>query len=251
MHSFFLAPEHWTAQAQGCELVLQGGEATHLIKVLRLKPGEPALVLDGAGRTALVRVRTVEKRQAVLCVEQITQHPRPASAVVLAAGWGKAARRGWIIEKAVELEAAGLWLWQAERSQFPVPEDIKENWQAQLVAGAKQCQNPWLPELRTLTGGVRELAAAGQGFEHKYLLVEADYAPDAFLDESRLGLPGRTLLVVGPEGGFTPAEVSALRLANFTALSLGERVLRWETAAMMALGLNWWKREYNSFGAKL
>jgi 16S rRNA U1498 N3-methylase RsmE len=50
----------------------------------------------------------------------------------------------------VELEADGLWFWQAERSQFPVPSDAKDTWHASLVAGAKQCRNPWLPELRTL-----------------------------------------------------------------------------------------------------
>ena len=59
-----------------------------------------------------------------------------------------------------------------------------------------------------------------------------------------LGLPGKTLCVIGPEGGFTPEEAERLIDAGFQALSMGERVLRWETAAMMALGLHWWKRQH-------
>lgn len=238
MHTFFLSPEAW-----GDDLVLSGPEAHHLIRVLRLHPGDEVMLLDGAGREALCRIERLTRQAVDLKVVEEKDHARPASRVILAAGWGKAARRGWILEKAVELEASALWFWQAERSQFPVPDDIRSAWQAQLAAGAKQCRNPWIPGLRTMPGGVEELIAASSAMEHRQVLVESDHPHQAFLSSDRLGLPGDTVCVVGPEGGFTLREVQALEQAGFEALSMGTRILRWETAAMMALGLHWWARQ--------
>ena len=238
MHPFFLAPEAWSENP-----VLDGAEAHHLLRVLRLGPGEEVGLLDGRGREALCRIVKTTRQTVELALLNERLHPEPASRVILAAGWGKAARRGWILEKAVELEASALWFWQAERSQFPVPGDIRSNWEGQLIAGAKQCRNPWLPLLRTLPGGVDELIAASAACAHKQALVESDYAHQAFLDGNTLGLPGDTVCVVGPEGGFTPREVHALEKAGFATLTMGERILRWETAAVMALGLHWWKRQ--------
>ena len=241
MHTFYIPPAQW-----GRSMELSGQEAHHLGRVLRLHPGDEVLMLDGEGREGLCRIASVGRQSAVLELVSEKLHVRPASSVVLAVGWGKEARRGWILEKSVELEAAGLWFWQAERSQFPVPSDAKDTWHASLVAGAKQCRNPWLPELRTLPGGVDELIRASRDFDHCQVLVESGLPQQDFMSESYLAQNGRTLCVIGPEGGFSTREIEKLMAAGFKALSMGERVLRWETAAMMALGLHWWKREHMS-----
>lgn len=238
MHSFFLAPGAWLPHP-----ILQGSEAHHLLRVLRLKPSDEVTLLDGQGREALCRIVKTSRQAVELTILSERLYPEPSSRTILAAGWGKAARRGWILEKAVELEASALWFWQADRSQFPVPDDIHTSWEGQLIAGAKQCRNPWLPQLRTLPGGVNELIAASADCAHKQALVESDYAHQSFLDDKALGLPGDTVCVVGPEGGFSPREVHALEGAGFVTLSMGNRILRWETAAVMALGLHWWKRQ--------
>lgn len=242
MHAFYLPPDAWRVP-----FILKGTEAHHLSRVLRMAQGETILLLDGAGRQGEFRITEIQRQQVLL--EQLSEqkHLRPASRIILAAGWGKAARRGWILEKAVELEASGLWFWQAERSQFPVPEDIPQQWQAQLIAGAKQCHNPWLPELRTISGGVTELVQAAGKVDHKQVLVERGHQAQAFLAEELLSLPGETVCVVGPEGGLSAREVTLLRDAGFTALTLGSRILRWESAALMALGLHWWGRQREVF----
>ena len=239
MHTFYIPPTQW-----GRTMELSGQEAHHLGRVLRLHPGDEVRLLDGEGREALCRIMAVGRQTASLEMLSEKKHARPESSVVLAVGWGKEARRGWILEKSVELEADGLWFWQAERSQFPVPSDAKDTWHASLVAGAKQCRNPWLPELRTLPGGVDELIRASSVFEHRQVLVESGLPQQDFMSERHLGQPGRTLCVIGPEGGFSVKEIDRLMAAGFTALSMGDRVLRWETAAMMALGLHWWKRQH-------
>ncbi len=254
MKTCFLPPDQWRIP-----YTLEGQEARHLTKVLRVRPGEAVRVLDGQGREGVFRITDISKSQVFLEPEDIRHHPAPATSSVLALGWGKSVRRGWLLEKAVELEAGGIWLWQAERSQSRVPDDIKETWEGQLVAGAKQSLNPWLPELRTLPGGVRELAEAGTSFARRFLLWE-DSTPSALLSPVMLTPPSahpvlpsllspeepyaeRTLFVVGPEGGITNKEVDVLIQANFLPVSLGRRVLRWETAALLCLGLHWWHGE--------
>ncbi len=238
--TFFLEPEAW---GESCEL--EGDDAHHLLRVLRLREGEDVRLLDGCGREGAFRITHCGKRQVTLRRLEEWWHPQPASGLILAAAWTKAARRSWFLEKAVEFGAAGVWFWQAERSQFPVPTDIKENWRGQLVAGAKQCHNPWLPELRTLPGGVEELVSAANAgnIASRHVLLENTLGPSVHLDPESLAGEGLTLCVVGPEGGFALHEVDVLKQAGFKAFSLGKRVLRWETAAVLCLGLHWWRSE--------
>ncbi len=237
MHAFYLEPNNWQ------DLILTGSEFHHLSKVLRLKEDEQITLLDGKGKEAICLIQTITKKEAklTLCSEKI--YPEDTAKITLALGWGKAARRGFMLEKSVELEAHALWFWQAERSQFPVPQDIKASWQEQLIAGAKQCRNPYLPELCSVTQGVQELIEKSKNFDHKQLLVESDYAHDAFLSEKELGLSGNTICVIGPEGGFSPQEVELFKNAGFKTYTIGDRILRWETAAVMVLGLHWWNKQ--------
>ena len=83
--------------------------------------------------------------------------PAPESRAVMALAFSKAVRRGFFMEKAVELGAHAIWLWQGDHSQGKLPADAAEACRGQLIAGAKQCGNPWLPQVEALTGGVDEL----------------------------------------------------------------------------------------------
>lgn len=210
--------------------------------VLRIQPGQRVRLLDGIGREGVFIVTGVAKHTVALTPERIFMHERPESTVTLAVGYGRGIRRGWLLEKAVELEAGGVWFWQAERSQGKVPAIGKETWFAQMAAGAKQSNNPYLPELRTVTGGVTELVAAREGFDKTYVLWEGD-TNGAVLSFSEVASPGNKLFVLGPEGGFTDREITELVHASFVPVSLGKRVLRWETAALLCLGFAWWARQ--------
>lgn len=240
MHAFYLEPNKWDT------MLLSGSEFHHLSKVLRLQKDDEITLLNGIGKEAICKIIAINKKEAQLEIISEKDYPKETRKITLALGWGKAARRGFILEKSVELEASHLWFWQAERSQFPVPEDIKSSWQEQLIAGAKQCHNPFIPELASIRGGVKELIQKTEHYEHKQLLVESDYAHDAFLSEKELGLEGNTICVIGPEGGFTPKEVELLIQAGFKTYTIGDRILRWETAALMVLGLHWWSKQQKS-----
>jgi 16S rRNA (uracil1498-N3)-methyltransferase len=240
LKTFYLPPEEWREP-----YALEGQEAKHLVKVLRARAGDLIRLLDGRGREGTFRITATEKQRVSLNLEVLVEHPAPSGSTVLALGWAKSVRRGWLLEKAVELEAGGVWLWQADRSQSHVPEDIKESWEGQMIAGAKQSVNPWLPELRTIPEGVEGLVALAPEFDRTLILWEGQ-SPSALLSPAMLGGNGRTLFVVGPEGGFSDREVRVLTEGGFTPVSLGRRILRWETAALLCLGLDWWHRELNA-----
>lgn len=236
MHTFFLPADRWQAPWQ-----MTGPEARHMVAVLRIKAGEAVRLLDGEGREGVFTVTEAGKRHVSLSPKNLILHDRPSGRATLALGYGRGLRRSWLLEKAVELEAAGIWFWQADRSQGTVPEENKETWLASMTAGAKQSNNPWLPELRTLPDGVEALIAARKGFDKTFVLWEGD-TKGAVLSMSDLA-PANALFVLGPEGGFSDREISRLTNGGFTPVSLGSRVLRWETAAMLCLGLAWWARQ--------
>lgn len=236
MRCFYLPPHEWRAPWR-----LHGQEARHLIRVLRIKVGETIRLVNGVGGEGIFAVSGMEKNTVLLTPESLVQHEPPASRITLALGYTKAVRRSWLMEKAVELEAGALWFWQGEYSQVPLPQEEKDSWHTQMESGAKQSANPWLPELRVLSGGVDALVRESGSFARSYLLWENEHT--TLLDPMKLALPGDSLLVLGPEGGFSPHEAMRFQNAGFLSVSLGKRILRWETAALLTLGLAWFARQ--------
>lgn len=239
-HRFYLPPQSWP-QAPQDEALLEGQEALHLAQSLRLGPGQRVTLLDGGGRSGEFEIVESRKKKVRLRALDERHEPAPASRAVIALAFSKAARRGFFLEKAVELGAWGIWLWQGDHSQGRLPADIRDSWQAQLVAGAKQCGNPWLPEIRILASGIDEVIrqAEADGVDRRILPWELQDG-SRMLTPELIGLPGTSLYVIGPEGGFSLRELDALQGTGFLAVSLGQRILRCETAATLCLGIHWW-----------
>ncbi|TVM15670.1 16S rRNA (uracil(1498)-N(3))-methyltransferase [Oceanidesulfovibrio indonesiensis] len=240
MRSFYLDSSDWP-ETPDERLILTGTEAHHASRVIRVKVGEEVRVFDGIGREALAEVDYVGKNRVDLAPREVRVSPPPARSVTLAVAWTKALRRSWLLEKAVELEASAVWFWQADRSQGKIPDEPKETWTAQLVAGAKQCESAWVPALRTFPKGFPEVAAAAAAIPKRFALWEDPHQP-RMLTANDLDGPGDILFVLGPEGGFSPKEEALFTDAGsgFVPVSLGRRILRWETAALLCLGLAFW-----------
>lgn len=221
---------------------MSGGEAHHLLRVLRLKVGAEVRLFDGLGRHGLFRVASVSRADVALEQLSDTFEKPPGTRCTLAAGYSKALRRGWFMEKTVELEASAVWFWQGEYSQASLPDTEKSKWKAALISGAKQCKAARLPEFAMLQGGVRGLVERLGEFDRAFMLYEGDTG-GRLLQKEDLAGPGSLLLVVGPEGGFSPAEAAILSEAGVLPVSLGDRILRWETAAVLTLGMAWWARQ--------
>ena len=235
-HRFYLSPERWTSPSG---IVIDGQEARHMTQALRLRAGEEVVLLDGQGRIGRCRIRQIDKKQALLDLLHEESAPRPSSLPVMALAFSKAVRRGFFAEKAAELGAHAVWLWQGDFSQGKLPPQAAETWRAQMIAGIKQSGNPWLPEVQVFTGGVDELIRQAAQADNRILPWELEETT-SIISPSRLGLPGTTVYAIGPEGGFSPRELTALDAAGFARISLGARILRCETAATLCLGLHWW-----------
>jgi 16S rRNA (uracil1498-N3)-methyltransferase len=235
LNSYHLPPDRWPAQ-ESSRVLLSGPEARHLLGVLRAKPGDTLRLFDGQGRFGLFQIASVSgKDKAELAAQSLQHEPRPTSGLVLALGWNKSARRDWVLEKAVELDALGILFWSAARSQGEPPAEAKDSWREKCVQAAKQCGAAWLPELGVVPGGLEGLVRVAANFDGCYMLDE-NAPTDALPDPAKLAA-GKTLVVIGPEGGLERREAERLAQAGFEALSLGPRPLRWETAALYCLGL--------------
>ena len=244
--AFYLPPECW-----GTEICLKGQDARHLARVLRLDKNSRVALLDGCGRLGRFRICGVGKESVQLELLEERMFPRPAARAAMALAVSKAVRRGFFLEKAVELGAHAIWIWQAERSQnrlVPSPAS-EQSWRSQMIAGAKQCKNPWLPELRLLPEGIGEVVKLASAADRRILLWEMqENVP--LLSAETAGKEGLSVYVVGPEGGFSQGELAALDAAGFVPASLGKRVLRCETAAALCLGLHWWASHLNGTAAE-
>lgn len=233
-HTFYLPPAAWTEP-----YTLPPQEARHLVQALRLSTGEKIRVLDGEGRVGIFTVATVHKQHVTLQPESEIHVPRQPAQAIMALAWSKAVRRGFFMEKAVELGVHSIWLWNADHSQGRMPAEVKEAWFGQMVAGAKQCENPWVPHVETLSGGVDQLIAHTATVDRRILLLEHQNGIP-MLSAREAGQQGTTVYVIGPEGGFSARELATLPRGGFQAASLGKRILRCETAAMLCLGIHWW-----------
>lgn len=232
LNSYHLPQDRWP---DGADVVsLDGPEARHLLGVLRARPGDSVRLFDGRGRHGLFEIVSVSgKTKATLRSVSESQEPAPARGVTLALGWNKSSRRDWLLEKGVELGALGLLFWQAARSQGEVPGEPKDSWADKCVQAAKQCQAVWLPRLGVVSGGVEGLVRLAADYDECSVLYEGA-APEMLLDPMRLAT-GRSLVVLGPEGGLEEREAARLAQAGFVWASLGPRPLRWETAALSCL----------------
>lgn len=230
--AFFLPPAAFAAP-----FVLTGGEAAHCVRVLRKTPGDVVRLFDGQGNQGLFRITAATKDRVALEPLSLDREPAPRMRLSVAAGFSRSARRDFFLEKAVELGAAGVLFWQAAHSQGRMPETPKDSWTDTLVAAAKQCGAARLPALAVVPGGAQGLSLVlRERFDRRYLLWEA---PDAAtrLSPQDLTAPGDVVCVLGPEGGLTEVEVDCFRAAGCLPVSLGSRVLRWETAGLAVLAL--------------
>jgi 16S rRNA (uracil1498-N3)-methyltransferase len=241
MHRFYLPPP----QCQGPTLTLTGTEAHHAADVLRIKPGETVIVLDGAGRELSCNVRAIERKTVTLAVEQIQTSPPPASLVTLVQAIPKGKLLETIIQKATELGAARIVPLLSERVTTRLDDDDARHkggkWQNVAIEAIKQCGLRWLPRVEApLT--LPALLARREKFDLSLvgsLQNDARHPRQYFQSFQRTAkkLPATICLWIGPEGDFSAHELEAIQKSGALPINLGPLVLRSDTAALYALSV--------------
>lgn len=237
----FLVAADVSGRRRGDPVELAPGEAEHALRVLRLGPGDRALGLDGAGgRYPLEIVRAKRSDLEAVLHADPSFEPAPGETgsrqprVELAVAWPKKSRAEALVDRLVQLGAARIAPLIAARSA-PGSERLARTRLERTAAEAlKQCAGAWLPELEEPRGLAEELGRPGA--PPTFLLDPA--AASSALD-SLAGLSDRAAVrfLIGPEGGFEPAELAAARAAGAEPVWIGTRILRIETAAEAACAL--------------
>jgi len=234
---FFIPPGAWARD----RVTITGRDYHHIRRVLRLGPGAKLFVLDGDGRMFEAVIETVQKEALVaLLTDEAPALPEPPVKIVLVQGLPRGEKMELVIQKATEIGVAGIIPLAAARA---VPRFTGEKaahrrsrWQRIAVEAAEQSGRgrfPLVGEIQDLAGVLRGLPDGAASF----LLWEAERAT-TLKHVLRAG-PARAdvYLFVGPEGGFTGGEVALARSAGVVPVSLGRRILRTETAGLIAAAL--------------
>ncbi len=226
--------EALTAAVAEC-VPLPDDEAHHLTRVLRLEAGAPVEALDGAGTRHFGTLADVTKRGAALRIERTEQHPAPTPALhLLVAPTKNLDRLEWLLEKATEL---GLTRFTPILTQRAERRELKlDRLRKIAVSALKQSGGAWLPHLDELTPLTTALALAAPAECKLVAHLTEDPAERVPLARALAGAAAATsvAVLIGPEGDFTAEEVAAARAAGFQPVTLGETVLRTETAALFA-----------------
>lgn len=220
----------------GDEVLLTGDEAHHAFRVGRVGVGESTLVSDGRGHRARATVTAVSGSSVGCRVDEVTFSPRAVPEVWLAQALAKGDRDEVAIQAATELGVDGVIPYAASRSVSKWQGDKADRglarWQKIVTEASKQATRSWVPAVAPMvdTAGLCRWA-------DEYDLIVLDPDAGALLSEYSPEGERPIVIVVGPEGGLSAEEISALIRAGATARVLGHTVLRTSTAGPAALAL--------------
>jgi 16S rRNA (uracil1498-N3)-methyltransferase len=241
MHRFYIQPAAWNPD----QLQLDAAEAHHCLDVLRLKVGERVVVFNGLGVEATAEIFAIGRdRVEVRSLQQAKSAPLSCK-ITLGQAIPKGKNMDLIVQKATELGVAAIAPLLSERTVVQVDGDDsakkQQKWQGVAIEAAKQCGQNWLPTVAK-PQTPKEFFHANPRYD---LMLIASLQSEAKQLKKVLAEAGETLgkpitsalVLIGPEGDFTPAEISLARGAGCMPITLGPIVLRTETAAIFSLSV--------------
>lgn len=222
-------PSFYHPRLSGSEssIVLSQEEGLHAVKARRLKVGRDVRVFNGQGLVGEAVIAEIERRKVSVDVTLLQQHDKPNCRPVIATAIPKGDRQKVMLDMLTQLGVSEIIPIRCERSITHFNDSMASKWQRIMIEACKQSQNPWLPAL---------------GDEIKLLdLINDDGKQFVYTDLS--GQNAETvftsgqaqIILIGPEGGFSDAELNALIKLNVSTLSLGGHILRTEAAAVAAV----------------
>ena len=229
-----------TIPAPGETAVVDGDEGFHAATVRRIRPGESLVLSDGAGTVADCVVVGVGKRSLTARVEQRRTATLPRPPVTVVQGIPKSERSELAIELATEAGADEFIAWQAARCvarwEGERAEKGLRRWRAVARSAARQSRRAWIPDVSGPLSTEALCSYLAEQIEAGAVVLVLHESADVSITENIVAQANSIILVVGPEGGISDPEVTALIHAGAVAVRLGPTVLRTSTAAAVALG---------------
>lgn len=232
-------PVHWVESLDGVRprdlVAVEGDEAHHAVAVRRMRVGEAVVLTDGRGTIVTGAVAETGRRRLVVAADQVERVPEPTPRLTVVQALPKGDRGELAVEVLTEIGTATIVPWAADRSVAVWRGERADKglarWRSTAREAAKQARRAWFPEVVGLSS-TSEVAALVEAASVALVLHEAG---DHALAEVALPADGTVLVVVGPEGGLTDAELATLRGAGASVVRLGAEVLRTSTAGLAAV----------------
>jgi 16S rRNA (uracil1498-N3)-methyltransferase len=238
MPRFYIPPFAWNPD----RLALDAAEAHHATDVLRMKAGDRATVFNGEGAEAEVEIVKAGKQGAELRRVSLAKSPPLACRITLAQAIPKGKNMELILEKAAELGATAIAPLLSERTIVrgtgAEHERKQHKWQRVVIEACKQCGQNWLPRVEPARTPKAFLDAGGKFDLMLIASLQSDARPlKQTLADFSDARPRSVLILIGPEGDFTPAELAHAKSAGCRPVTLGPIILRTETAAIYCLSV--------------
>ena len=221
----------------GARVTLKGSAANHVSRVLRLRAGQSLTLFNGQGGEHAASIDRARRGEVTVAVgaHQLIERESPLM-LTLAQGVSRGERMDLVVQKATELGVSRLVPVLTERSVVRLDAQQADrkssHWRAIVIAACEQCGRNRLPDV-ALPAQLRDFLRQPARESARLLL-----SPDAARRIEDVPRPATGITVlIGPEGGLSEAEHEEAVAAGFTAVHLGPRVLRTETAAIAALTL--------------
>ncbi len=225
--------------ATDATVMLSAMPSAHLIKVLRLRAGANAVLFNGDGNDYLCEILLAKPEAAQLRV--LSSHAAAAESplkITLIQAICRGDKMDWVLEKAAELGVSHVIPVQSERSEVHLDGERaskrREHWQRIIVSACEQSGRAFVPQVEALQSLGNRLSGTISA-SAKFILEPGGASVTGSMFSAQV--PNSLALAVGPEGGWSERDLAQLALAGFSAIAIGPRVLRTETAGIAAISV--------------